>query len=1189
MDEGWPQIKEIVGSALELGPEQRMDFVRKACGDNEALRREVESLLACDQEADRILENSPSDDVFSIVEPSMIGRRVGNYRIIRETGQGGMAVVYVAERDDREFQRRVAIKMVKPSANGEEILRRFRNERQMLAGLDHPNIVKLLDGGTTEEGRPYLVMEFVEGSPIDKYCDARRLTVTERLRLFRIVCAAVQYAHTHQVIHRDLKPSNVIITEDGVPRLLDFGIAKVLAPETLPGQASTIGQWRPMTPDYASPEQVRGKGVTYATDIYSLGVLLYELLTGHRPYQTTSESWAEIERVVREEVPGKPSVVIKKPGGCICPKELLETAPQHIADVRRVTVEQLGRSLKGDLDTIVLMALRKEPERRYASVADLSGDIDRYLAGLPVRARKPTVGYRSGKFLRRHQEAVTTVAVIILLLVVVLGWQGPKLWKNRTADAGPMPAQARSRPSIAVLGFKNLSGQRNAAWISTALSEMLTTEFAAGENLRIVPGEVVSRAKIELALPEEESLSPETLRRVGSNLGNDFVVSGSYLYTGNDEIRIDLTLQDVSKGETISVVSETGKPGNLTELVSRSGARLRSKLGILAVSPFETSGLEASFPSTPEAMKAYSEGLVKLRSFDALVARGLFTRAVAADPNFPLAHLALARTYQTLGYDAKAMEESKRAMDLSEKLSRQDYLQVEARYFESIRNWDKTIETYRALSTFFPDNLEYGLNLARAQTLAGKGKEALSTLTALEAWSTQNREDPRIDLARSEAASSLGDNRLRRDAAESAANKAAREGAKLLVARARTYECRALANLGENEKARYVCEEGKRIYLEAGDRGGLARILHAMAEVPLNQGDLPAAEKLYREALTLTREIGDKQGIGRESGNLALTYKYRGDFATAGKLMQDALRNQEEVGDKNGMAIQTGNIGNVLRLQGKLAEALHYYQRSLTLSNEVGNKSSAAIAMVDIGETLVLKGDLGGAVRSFQQAVTVHQERGEKFYYAGALDALAGALRLQGDLGNARSNYLEALATQQLIGEKDGTAETRLALARLELDSGNAREAESLIRAALPTFQELNESDDQIAAQGLLARVLADQGRILEARESVAAGVQLVEKSNNAMVRMPFILDRAYVLAAEKEFSIAEKLVGEVVDEARRLGTVPFQLEAALAAAEILAKEKGLTAGRGRLREVERSARKAGFGLIAQKTAAAQK
>lgn len=450
MDEGWPQIKEIVGSALELGPEQRMDFVRKACGDNEALRREVESLLACDQEADRILEHSPSDDIFSVVEPSMIGRRVGTYRIIRETGQGGMAVVYLAERDDLEFQRRVAIKMVKPGANSEEIVRRFRNERQMLAALDHPNIVKLLDGGTTGEGRPYLVMEFVEGSPIDKYCDSRRLTVTERLGLFRIVCAAVQYAHTHQVIHRDLKPSNVIITEDGVPRLLDFGIAKVLAPETLPAQATTTGQWRPMTPDYASPEQVRGKGVTYATDIYSLGVLLYELLTGHRPYQTTSESWAEIERVVREEVPGKPSVVIKKPQGCICPKELLETAPQHIADVRRVTVEQLARSLKGDLDTIVLMALRKEPERRYASVADLCADIDRYLAGLPVRARKPTVGYRSGKFLRRHQETVTAVAVIILLLGVVLGWQGPKIWKNRTAGASPAGQPTGGQESYAL-------------------------------------------------------------------------------------------------------------------------------------------------------------------------------------------------------------------------------------------------------------------------------------------------------------------------------------------------------------------------------------------------------------------------------------------------------------------------------------------------------------------------------------------------------------------------------------------------------------------------------------------------------------------------------------------------------------------------------------------------------------------
>jgi tetratricopeptide (TPR) repeat protein len=714
---------------------------------------------------------------------------------------------------------------------------------------------------------------------------------------------------------------------------------------------------------------------------------------------------------------------------------------------------------------------------------------------------------------------------------------------------------------------------------------MLTTELAAGESLRIVPGENVSRAKIDLSLPDEDTFSPETLQRLRNNLGSDFIVSGSYLDSGKGGIRVDLRLQSTSKGDRVAAISATSNSGNLSELVSDFGARIRSKIGVPAVSQFETSGIEASFPSTPEAMKDYSEGLVRLRAFDALGARDLFERAIKSDPDFPLAHMALGRAFQTLGYDSRAVDESRKALDLAEKLSRQDYLQVEARYFESSRNWDKALETYRALYSFFPDNLEYGLSLARVETSAGRGKEALTTLAALENASSQNRDDPRIDLARSEAASSFGDNRLRRDAADSAASKAAREGARLLVGRARTYECRALANLGENDKAAPVCEEARRIYTEAGDRGGLARALHSMAEVPLNQDDLPAAEKLYREALALTREIGDKQGIGRELGNLALIYKYRGDFVTAQKMMEDALQNQQDAGDKNGMAIQSGNIGNVLRLQGDLRGALGFYERSLSLATEVGNRSSAAIATLNIGEMLVLKGDLPAAAKRYQQAVATHQELGEKFYYAGALHSLGEVLWLQGNVEKARSTYLDALAVQEQIGEKNGAAEARLALARLDWTDGKIAAAEAGVRTALTVFQSLKEVDDEIAARGLLAKILAQQGEMPEARDNLAAASQLAERSKNLVVSMPLALDRAYVVAAGGDLPGAEKGAREVQEQAAHYGMVRFQLEASLALAEFLAKGKSSALGRSQLKEVERAATKAGFRLIAASAA----
>lgn len=1180
MREAWARIKEIAGAALELDPARRPGFVRQECGEDDQLRQEVESLLAHHSVADSLFENPPAQSLFALAGNSLIGRRIGAYRVVREIGLGGMAVVYLAARDDREFVRQVAIKMVKAGANSSEILRRFRNERQTLAALDHPNIVKLLDGGTTEEGWPYLVMEYVEGLPIDKYCNEKRLSLPERLRLFCVVCSAVGYAHRHQVIHRDLKPRNILITQDGVPRLLDFGIAKVLSPDLAADQATTVGEWRPMTPEYASPEQVKGQPITAAADIYSLAVLLYEILSGFRPYGTDFSSWAEIEHAVCEQIPADPSAAVKRaksfPSSDLPSPEL---ALPVISENRRTSTDGLTRSLKGDLDTIVMMALRKEPERRYASVEEFSRDIENHLSGNPVKARKPTLSYRTMKFLRRHQESALVIAAALLAFVVLLGWQLSRL--QRSARQGAAPIVMRERPSVAVLEFKNLSGKRETAWLSTAFSEMLTTELAAGESLRIIPGETVSRARIDLSLPDENTFSPETLKRIKNDLGSDFVISGSYLAYGEGQIRVDLRLENASEGKTVAAFSASGNASHISGLVSDFGARIRNKVGVAAVSPFETSGIEASFPTTAEAMKDYSEGLAKLRAFDALGARDLFARAIKADPDFPLAHMALATAFQTLGYDTRAVSESKRALDLAEKLPRQDYLQVEARYFESSRNWDKAIETYRALYSFFPDNLEYALSLARVQTASGRGKEALVTLAALETARPQNRDDPRIDLSRSEAASSFGDNRLRRDAANSAARKAAREGAKLLIARARTHECRALANLGEYAAAAPVCDEARRIYAEAGDKSGLARALHSTAEVPLDQDDYPAAEKLYREALSLTREIGDKQGMGRELGNLALIYKYQGDLLTAQQMMEEALQNQQEARDKNGMAIQSGNIGNVRRMRGDLRGALLFYERSLALSNEVGNRSSAAIATLSIGETLILTGDLAAAAKRSQQAVTAHRNLGERFYLAGALRSLGEVQWLQGNIEKGRSTCEDALAIQEQIGEKNGAAETRLALARMNSDAEKLADTETQVRAALAVFQSLHEMDDEIAARGLLARILARQKLFAEARAHLAVAGGLADRSNNSVVRMPLALDRAYVLAADGDLPGAEKLARDVQRQAQQLGIVRYQLEASLALAEFLARARNSASGRAQLKEVQRAANKAGFGLIA--------
>ncbi len=440
--ERYQQIKIVLAGALDREDGERTVFLDGACREDADLRHEVESLLATERELGDFIEIP----VFRIHPegggpPLAIGQRIGAYRIVEEIGRGGMGSVYLAERADQEFEQRVALKVVRRGMDTDEIVHRFRAERQILAHLDHPNIAKLFDGGTTEDGRPYFVMEYVEGRPIDEDCDARKLSTAERLELFRTVCAAVHFAHQNLIVHRDLKPGNILVTADGVPKLLDFGIAKLLDPAQEPF-ALTRADLRMMTPDYASPEQVRGEAITTASDIYSLGVLLYVLLTGHRPYRASTQAPEDLARAICETDPMRPSSVVarveevKRADG-----SSYELTPEAVSGVRDGEERLLRRRLAGDLDNIVLKAMQKDPQRRYASVDQLANDLERHLQGLPVVARKDTLGYRTWKFVGRHPGGVAAAALLVLL---ILGFSitATVLW--RRAVRGEKRAQAVS-------------------------------------------------------------------------------------------------------------------------------------------------------------------------------------------------------------------------------------------------------------------------------------------------------------------------------------------------------------------------------------------------------------------------------------------------------------------------------------------------------------------------------------------------------------------------------------------------------------------------------------------------------------------------------------------------------------------------------------------------------------------------
>ncbi|NNE36186.1 MAG: serine/threonine protein kinase, partial [Rhodothermales bacterium] len=435
--EQWRVVDDLFKRALDRAPGEREAFVRDAAAFEPAVREEVRALLRA-IDGTTVLNNEAgaysgklwdefAHEITNLVDRNPIepGTMVGEYRVVREVGRGGMAVVFEAERDFGHVKQRFALKLVKRGTDTDEVVRRFGFERQILASLNHPNIARLYDGGVSQDGRPYFVMEYVAGRTITDYARQERLDVEQRLRLFMKAIEAVQYAHRNLVVHRDLKPSNILVTAEGVPKLLDFGIAKVIsddASETVGVRTRTGSFW--LTPDYASPEQIKGENVTTSSDVYGLGIVLFELLTGQRPFVVDPADPLELRRMITEVMPEKPSVVVARS----------LTTTQSNEGVRErdpIVTDRLPRILRGDLDVIIRKALRKEPERRYYSTEAMSSDIRRYLEGRPLRARPDSFGYRVSKYVGRNAKILGLSGVVLLLMFGSILFHTSRVTKQR--------------------------------------------------------------------------------------------------------------------------------------------------------------------------------------------------------------------------------------------------------------------------------------------------------------------------------------------------------------------------------------------------------------------------------------------------------------------------------------------------------------------------------------------------------------------------------------------------------------------------------------------------------------------------------------------------------------------------------------------------------------------------------------
>jgi serine/threonine protein kinase/tetratricopeptide (TPR) repeat protein len=611
--ERWQQLEEIFQTALDLAPEMRAPYIAEACAGNEDLRRQVEALLAQYDEAGNFLdepvyERSGVQALAALMDDDpVIGQRIGAYKVVRQIGRGGMGAVYLAERADNAFQKSVAIKLIKRGMDTDFILRRFRHERQILAALDHPFIARLLDGGATPAGQPYFVMEYIEGQPLYLHCDARRLPVRERLRLFCQICEAVAYAHQKQVIHRDIKPSNILVSAGGAPKLFDFGIAKLLNPElasdTSPQTATAM---RMMTVEYSSPEQVQGLPVTFLSDVYSLGVLLYELLTGHRPYHFRSRQLHEMARVITEEAPEPPSVAVTRPDDLLpeAGAEFEAMTVERASELRGETPAGLSRELTGNLDRIAMKALRKVETERYQSASALREDIIRHLEGRTVSA-----------------PVYAPVAAT-------------------RASARPASVQTTRAKSIAVLPLKilNLSPNPDTGdkFMSVGLADALITKLSGVRRLAVRPTSAVLRYGDEASDPVE----------AGRELGVDFVLDGRIKIVGH-RIRVSLQLLDIESGTSIWANQFDERYTDALELEDSISAKVADAL-LPELTEGERDQLKKRGTDNPKAFEAYMRGRYFWNQFTPeALARVIesFQAAVNLDPNYALPFVGIADFY----------------------------------------------------------------------------------------------------------------------------------------------------------------------------------------------------------------------------------------------------------------------------------------------------------------------------------------------------------------------------------------------------------------------------------------------------------------------------------------------------------------------------------------------------------------
>jgi DNA-binding winged helix-turn-helix (wHTH) protein/tetratricopeptide (TPR) repeat protein len=846
------------------------------------------------------------------------------------------------------------------------------------------------------------------------------------------------------------------------------------------------------------------------------------------------------------------AILVEKPGEIVSREELRQRLWSQNTFVEfdnslGVAIRKIRDALGDNADApCYVETLPRRGYRFLAPVTSVTETTDQVhsIPSEPVRVPIASLGGEKHSGVSAHGLGTLAIGVFVMLVIggAVYRFRFPRvgIQSNATAEINLPPVHVRR--SVAVMGFRNLPGRPEDNWLSSAFAEMLSTELAADNALRMVSGEDVARAKRELPLADEDSLAKETLERLRTNPGADVVVLGSYTpLTGKEErrIRLDVRIQETAQGEIIAERAFIGNEDNLFEIVTQAGASLRDSLGSTSISQEAVAQTRAALPQKPLAVKLYTEGRTRLWAFDFVRARDLLVQAIAVEPDFPLAHSALSDAWHHLGYDLKARDEAEHARSLSEHLSLEERLQIEGQYYSSLHDTSKAIEVYRKLFTQFPDNLNYGLRLADEQRRVNS-EDALRTVAALRRLPAVLANDPRIDMIESRAWANH-DYAKAQAAGRRAIEKGTAEGAHLLVARAYGILCANLGNGASTDQAIRDCENARQSYAATGDLNNEARTLSDFAGLYYQLGQIDRAESMYREALRMFHQIGAIDGLTTASSNLGDVFLARGNLTGAERALSDALPGYKEMGDKDGVALILNDLGEVALLRGELDKALSIFEQAKALAQEVDDKSAIAYTLYGSGDVFANRGDVTAAHKS----------------------------------------YAEALAIRKQTGEKQTAAESELALARLAIEEGHAADAEAVIRKSKEQFHEDQQSDDELAASiGLIDALLAGS-KLHEAEIEAERTKPLAGKSANILFRLQFELMSARVEAWTGHSASASAKLEKILRSAQDHEFLELEFEARLAVAELRKKAGQLVAARAESISLENAAKKKEYGRIA--------